>query len=94
MIASTSTGADADAVLAGAVLAGAVLAGAVLDGAVLAGAVVDDPPVTPLDEGDRAPPAGFDLEPAPPVATAPAAALETLDQILSKMPMQILTVGA
>ena len=79
MIASTSTGADADGVLAGAVPAGAVLAGAVL-----AGAVRDDPPATPPDEGEGAPPAGFDLEP---VATAPDAALETLDQILSKMPM-------
>ena len=72
MIASTSTGADADAVLAGAVL--------------------DDPPVTPPNEGDGAPPAGFAFEPSAPVATAPDAALEILDHIFPKMLMRYLAV--
>jgi hypothetical protein len=76
MIASTSTGADADAVLAGAVL--------------------DDPPVTPPNEGDGAPPAGFAaglaLEASGPVATAPEAALEILDHIFPKMLMRYLAV--
>ena len=76
MMASTSTGADADAVLAGAVL--------------------DDPPATPPNEGDGAAPAGFAagfaLEPSPPVATAPEAALEILDHIFPKMLMRYLAV--